>query len=77
MNMTYNMGLTRFSPTKWPSFWRAFVLHDWERCAMEMMYTNGVSREKLSDWYTDVDNPMDHYVGRGERLVAAMLSYAA
>jgi hypothetical protein len=76
LNMSYNMGLTRFSPKKWPSFWGAFAIQNWERCAMEMMYSNGLSKNKLSDWYTDVDNPTDNYVGRGERLVTAMLSLA-
>lgn len=69
LNMAYNMGSTRFSPSKWPFFWQAFAIQDWERCAWEMMYVDGVIKEEHTSWYKTGKS-------RSERLVATMLSLA-
>ena len=33
LNMAYNMGLTKFNPTKWPNFFTAIKDRDWKLAA--------------------------------------------
>lgn len=45
LNMTYNMGITRFNPDKWPKFFVAIKNKDWKQAAIE---------GRDSKWFTQV-----------------------
>ena len=35
INMSYNMGLTKFNPIKWPNFFKAIKEQNWKQAAIE------------------------------------------
>lgn len=56
LNMAYNMGLTRFSPARWPKFFAAVAAQDYQEAARQMID---------SRWYGQVGH-------RATRLVNSM-----
>ena len=56
INMSFNMGGSRFNREKWPKLFKAIESEDWETAAAEM---------KNSKWYKQVG-------GRSKRLVSRM-----
>ena len=37
IDMLFNMGRTRFNPSKWPKFFEAIGNHDWDNASKEML----------------------------------------
>lgn len=50
MSMAYQMGGYKIQ-RKFPSFVKAMKAEDWDRAADEMLYSNGLRKEKRSAWY--------------------------
>ena len=73
LNLAYNMGTSRFNPTKWPMFFAALGRKDWTEMAAQLKYTDHANSDKLSSWWTTVDNHDDNFVGRAERLYNSIL----
>lgn len=52
INMAFQLGGPGVR-MKFPSFVRAVHAEDWDRAADEMLYSNGVLKQKRSQWYID------------------------
>ena len=63
VSMCYQMG----SVKKFPSFIEAVKLGDWNRAADEMLWSNGLRKERRSAWYKETPN-------RCQRAADAMIS---
>jgi lysozyme len=46
IDMTFNMGMTRFNPQRWPNMFRAVVNEDWEEAGKQMLSSNWARQVK-------------------------------
>ena len=46
IDMAFNMGITRFNPTMWPSFFKAVVNEDYGEASKEMLDSNWARQTK-------------------------------
>jgi lysozyme len=46
IDMTFNMGMTRFNPQRWPNMFRAIVNEDWEEASKQMLSSNWARQVK-------------------------------
>jgi GH24 family phage-related lysozyme (muramidase) len=65
INAMFNMGLFKVR-TKFPSFCKAVNSQDWQRAADELKYSNGLSKNRLSDYYIQTGD-------RAKRVIQMLL----
>jgi len=53
VDLVFNMGVTKLIKG-FPSFYRAVCEGDWNRAADELMFANGLTKDRLSDYYKQV-----------------------
>ena len=46
IDMTFNMGMTRFNPQRWPNMFRAIANEDWEEASKQMLSSNWARQVK-------------------------------
>ena len=46
IDMAFNMGISRFNPTRWPNFFRAVVNEDYDNAKKEMLDSNWARQTK-------------------------------
>ena len=46
IDMAFNMGISRFNPTRWPNFFRAIANEDYDNEKKEMLYSNWARQTK-------------------------------
>ena len=58
VDLMFNMGRTQISK-EFPSFCKAVNRGDWQRAADELKYTNGLTKKKLSAYWTQLHGDPD------------------
>ena len=46
IDMAFNMGISRFNPTRWPNFFRAIANEDYDNAKKEMLDSNWARQTK-------------------------------
>jgi lysozyme len=63
INVMFNMGMYKIRK-KFPSFCKAVNAQNWQRAADELKYSNGLTKNRLSDYYIQVGERADRVISK-------------